>query len=264
MDLLKRSAAPITDAAWSEIDETASTAISSILSARRALKVQGPKGIEFTAVNEGRLENLQGDMKKQEVCTGTYQLQPLTEARISFELSKWELDNIERGVKDADLSPLEDAAKKLALFEEESLYNGYKKGNIKGLCEVAGHKMKLGKDAQSILTSIGEAKYTLMESFGEMPFDLIVSADVYQKINVVFEGTNLYNLIGQIIGGQIIRSKVVKGALLIPHFDEDLEFTVGQDFAVGYESDNGESVRLFLTESFTLRILDEEKIVALS
>lgn len=264
MDILKRSVSPITDDAWNEIDETAATVISSMLTTRRVLKVNGPKGIDFTAVNEGRLENLQGDAKKGDVCTGTYQLQPLTEARISFEINKWELDNIQRGAKDIDLSSLEDAAKQIALWEENSVYNGYAKGNIKGLCQVAGHKMKLGKDGQGILTSISEAKYALYESFAEKPFDLIVSPEMYQKINVIFEGANLCDLIKDIIGGQIIRSKVIKGALLIPHFDEDLEFTVGKDFSVGYEGETGETVRLFITESLTLRVLDEKKIVAFS
>lgn len=261
MDILKKSIAPITTNTWEEIEDTAREAIVSRLTARRVLKVLGPKGLDYNAVGEGRLENLKGDPSKAEVCTGTYKMKHLIEARISFEMSKWELDNIERGAKDVDFDPLEEAAKKLALFEEDAIYNGYPDGDIVGFSEAAGHKMKLGKTGEEILKNIGEAKYKLFSSFAEGPFDLIVSPEAYQKINTIYEGANLYQVIEKLIGGTIIRSQVVKGAFLIPHFDDDLEFTVGQDFAVGYEGESQENVRLFLTESFTLRILDEDKIV---
>lgn len=261
MDILKKSIAPITTDAWEEINDTAKEAILSRLTARQVLKVLGPKGLDYNAVGEGRLENLKGDPNKSEVCTGTYKMKHLVEARISFEISKWELDNIERGAKDIEFDALEEAAEKLALFEENAIYNGYPEGDIVGLSEAAGHSMKFGKDGEDILKNIGEAKFALYQSYAQGPFDLVVSPEAYQKINIIYEGASLYKLIEQVIGGKIIRSEVVKGALLVPHFDDDLEFTVGQDYAVGYEGDADENVRLFITESFTLRILDEDKIV---
>lgn len=260
MDILKRSIAPITSDAWEEINDTAKEAIVSRLTARKILKILGPKGLNYNAVGEGRLENLKGDPSK-EVCTGTYKMKHLVEARISFEISKWELDNVERGAKDIEFDSLEEAAKKLALFEEDAIYNGYAEGDIVGLAKAAGHKMKFGKNGDEIIKNIGEAKYKLFSSYAEGPFDLIVSPEAYQQINAIYDGAHLYEIIEKIIGGTILRSQVVEGAFMVPHFDDDLEFTVGQDFAVGYEGDTGENVRLFITESFTLRILDENKIV---
>lgn len=83
-------------------------------------------GIKYPAESDGRLESLD-KAKLGNVATGIKVLYPLVEARVSFEISKWELDNIVRGAKDPDLSPLEDACKELALFEENLVYNGYKK-----------------------------------------------------------------------------------------------------------------------------------------
>lgn len=264
MDILKRRSAPITAAAWEEIDSTAKDVIINHLSGRKVIEVNGPYGWDFTSVNEGRLVELDKQTKEGEVHTGTYKLKPLVEARVSFKLNKWELDNIERGSKDINLDALEEACEKLALFEEEAIYNGYKKGEIKGLSEVKTHKIKLGNDGKTILQGIGEAKYILMSAYAEGPYDLIVSQGVYEKLNSIYEGAYLFDFVEKIIGGSIIRSKVIKGAVMIPHKDEDFELTVGQDFAIGYEKETDQEVQLFVTESFTFRILDENKVVVFS
>ncbi|SHH10784.1 Uncharacterized protein, linocin/CFP29 family [Anaerosphaera aminiphila DSM 21120] len=264
MDVLKRSIAPVSSEAWSEIDNRAAEVIKSILSARKVLKVNGPKGWDYTSISEGRLKDLDGVKDKGNVKTGIFETQNLVEARIGFELDKWELDNIERGAKDIDFTNLEIACEQLAIFEENAIYNGYDKGNIMGLSKSAGHKLKLGANGNEILQSIGEGKYKLFNSYVEGPFDLLVSPEAYNKINTVYEGAFLMHGIEKLIGGEIIRSKALKGALLIPHRDEDLEFTVGQDFSIGFERELEKTVRLFATETFTFRILDESKIVSYS
>ncbi|RVU55545.1 family 1 encapsulin nanocompartment shell protein [Anaerosphaera multitolerans] len=261
MDVLKRNIAPLSTEAWSEIDKRAKEVIRSILSARRVLEVNGPKGWDYTSIQIGRLKDLDVIEREHSVRTGIFETQNLVEARISFDLNKWELDNVQRGAKDVDLTNLEKACEELAKFEEDAIYNGYEKGNIKGLSQVAGHKLKFGKEGNEILKAVGDGKYKLFNSYVEEPFDLIVSPEAYNAINIVYDGVYLMDSIEDIIGGKIIRSKVLKGALLIPHRDEDLEFTVGQDFAIGFERELDKRVRLFVTESFTFRVLDENKIV---
>lgn len=259
MDILKRRIAPISELAWQEIEETAVNVIKSILSARMGLRLNGPKGWDYNAVPEGRLEMIEEN--KNGVSTGSYRLQKLVEARRSFVLNKWELDNIERGAKDIDLDALEEAAEELALFEENLIFNGYKPAGIVGLSEAAEHQMTLGKDPNTILKNIGNARYALFNSYVLPPYDLFVSPEAYDRLNVIYEGSHLLKLVARIIEGDIIRSKVVKGAVMIPHKDEDLELTVGQDFSVGYEKDDTETVTLFVTESLAFRVLNEAKIV---
>ena len=262
MDILKREIAPISQEAWSEIDDTAREVLSKMLSARKSLKINGPKGWDYSAVPEGRLEELDRASDNDNVGTGSYKVKTLVEARVSFELNKWELDNIQRGAKDIDFDNLESACEDLAMFEENAIYNGYKKGEIEGLVKAAGHKLKLGKDGNDILQAIGEGKYTLFNSYGDMPFDLIVSAEVYNKLNIICDGAHLIKVVEDLIGGEVIRSKALKGALLLPHKCEDIEFTIGQDLSIGFEKELDSTVQLFVTESFTLRVLDENKIVA--
>ena len=48
------------------------------------------------------LKNLE---EEEEFCAGIYEVKPLIETRFSFQLNKWEMDNLSRRAKDIDLSP---------------------------------------------------------------------------------------------------------------------------------------------------------------
>ena len=55
MNNLHRELAPISDAAWAQIEEEASRTLKRHLAARRVVDVKGPKGAEFPAVGTGHL-----------------------------------------------------------------------------------------------------------------------------------------------------------------------------------------------------------------
>ena len=261
MDLFKQSLAPIPTEAWEEINERAREVILSQLTARRVLYVNGPKGIDTNSVPQGRLKSIK-PIKKGEVGTGLYDVLPLMETRIEFDLSRWELDNILRGEKDTELDNLEEAAEKLALFEEDSIYNGNKQAGIKGLDEVAGKRIKLTKDANDILSAISEGAFAINDAYAKRPYDLIVSDEVYKRLNQMYQGGLLRKNVEAIIGGEVIRSRVLKGALLVPRDHEDLELTIGQDYSVGFEFYDAKNVKLFVMNSFTFRCLDDDIVVA--
>ena len=121
MDILKRELAPIPAEAWMEIDEQAIRSLKAILSARKVIDVTGPMGTDFPGVPEGRLEYPKKQPKK-DVSYGIHKVHHLVETRIPFDLDVIELDNVVRGAKDVDLGNLEDAARKIALFEEKVVY----------------------------------------------------------------------------------------------------------------------------------------------
>lgn len=266
MNILKREEAPISKEAWREIDESARDVLVNTLRARRALKINGPKGWDFPAVAEGRLDIIEEDRDDTEVskvCTGTYKVAPLLEARINFNLNRFELDNIDRGAKDADLDKLEEACEKIALFEDNVLFNGYK-DQIVGLSQGAGHKYQLGRDANEILKNIGQGLRDLKNSYVSGDFDLIVSEEAYDLLNRVVDGAYLLDIVRKKLGGEVIESKASNGAILLAHKHDDYEFTLGHDLSIGYHQADPQNVGLFISESFTLRILDENKIVAYS
>ncbi|MFW5856208.1 MAG: family 1 encapsulin nanocompartment shell protein [Bacillota bacterium] len=259
MDFFKRDLAPITDKAWQEIDDRAKDVLETQLAARRAVNVVGPEGLEFTALSEGRLENIEED--ETGVKNGVYKVKPLTESRISFELNRWELDNIERGAADIDLEPLEDAVKSIALFEDNAILNGLESADITGIKGEAAHVFELGEDSSSILENISKGTLLLKDAMTEKPYILIVGETTWTHINTQGKGYPLTRRIKELTGSEILTSKAVSGAVLVPQNHEDLEFTIGQDLAIGYEKHDSKRVTLFITESFTFRVLDPEIIV---
>ncbi len=261
MDLLKQGMAPIPTEGWEEINDRAREVIVSQLTARSVLNVEGPKGLSANSITQGRLNPLV-KAEKGEVRASLYDVVPLMETRVSFELSRWELDNILRGEKDAELDNLEAAAEKLALFEEDTIYNGNKAAGIKGLDEVAGTRIKLGTDPNDIMKAVSEAVCALKDAYTEKPYDMIVSDEVLKRLNQMYQGGLLRKNVEAVTGGAIIRSKAVKGGFLVPRDHEDLELTIGQDYSVGYEAHDTKNVQLFVMNSFTFRVLDEDIVVA--
>lgn len=260
--MLYRELAPISNEAWKEIDERAKEVLKSYLSARKVVKVNGPKGLDFNVITEGRLE---GVKDQGEVYYSNYKVTPLTEARIEFEIDRWELDNIQRGAKDVDYEPLEKAMEEIALFEENAIYNGLSGTPIVGIDKsVELESIPFGKDPTSIMESITKGIIKLKESYQEGPFTLVVNEEAYKRILSKETAYPLDERIEKLIGGKIIFSHVVNGAYLLPYNHEDLELTIGRDFAIGYQAHDIKKVRFFVTESFTFRVLDHSIIVKYS
>lgn len=256
--MLNRELAPISEEAWKEIDERAKEVLKSYLSARKVVNIEGPKGWDYTAITEGRLDGIED---YNDIEFGTYNVLPLTEARVDFEMNRWELDNIMRGAKDIDYEPLEEAVKSIALFEENAIYNSLEKANIEGIFDIQEEVIKLGEDSTDILKGIAKGLIKLKEAYAEGPYDLIVGKDVYEIIKSGAPGYPLDRRIKALIEGDIVLSHAVDGAVLVPHDHEDLELTIGQDFSIGYQSSDSKNVKFFITESFTFRILDSDIII---
>src|SRR5438270_923069 len=60
-------------------------------------------------------------------------VQPVVELRTPFELSRAELDSVDRGAADPDLAALIEAARRAALAEDRAVFHGYAPGGIAGM-----------------------------------------------------------------------------------------------------------------------------------
>lgn len=259
MDILKRELAPIVSGVWEEIDKRAGEVLKSYLSARKVVNVQGPKGWNYTAIPEGRLE-IKDD--KSDVKMGLYKVKPLAEIRIDFELDRWELDNFIRGAKDIDFTELEEAAEKVALFEENAIFNGLEAAGIEGMVNAAaGNAVEFSGSEEGIMEAISKAIVMMQDCYAEKPYTLVVGEKVWNLINSKVEGYPLAKRIEQLIGGDIVFSHVVEDAILLPYDSENLEMTIGRDFSIGYCEHDTKKVKLFIGESFTFRVLDPRVIV---
>lgn len=260
--MLYREIAPVSNEAWQEMEQRLREVFTTYLSARKVVKVDGPKGFDFNVITEGRLANVS---EENNVSFGNYAVLPLTETRVEFELNRWELDNVLRGAGDVDYGPLEEAAERIALFEDKAVYNGLKNGNIKGMIECSKNEtVNFGNDAESIMNSISKAVIKLRSAYQTGPYTLIVGAE---SLNRILSSTSAYPLdkrIQELLESNIVYSEALEGAILVPYNHEDLELTIGKDLSLGYQNHTNEVVRFFISESFTFRVLDPSIIVSFS
>ncbi|MFO8021471.1 MAG: family 1 encapsulin nanocompartment shell protein [Perlabentimonas sp.] len=261
MDILRKSLAPISDKAWEEINDEAKDTLKTALSARKFIDIEGPKGFDFAAVPNGRLD-VPKNQGKNSVHYGIHSVMPLVEARIPFELNIWELDNISRGNEDVDLDNLVEAAKKIAQFEDEAIFKGFKPAHIDGLLNISEHKeLQLTGNYEKLVNLISQAIISFREEGIEGSYSLVVGHELYKYINSYNMDYPLRKHIESIINGKIILSDYIENAILVANRGGDFRLTLGQDFSIGYESHNQQKVQLYLTESFTFQVLDPAAVI---
>jgi uncharacterized linocin/CFP29 family protein len=77
-------------------------------------------------------------------------------------------------------------------------------------------------------------------------------------------GYPLLEHLRKILEGPLVWAPGVKGAVVVSLRGGDFVFESGQDLSIGYDSHDGEVVRLYLEESFSFRVATPEAAVALA
>jgi len=259
MDILRRSLAPISDEAWEEIDSLASDYLRNSLAARRLLDVEGPKGWGFHGVSAGRL----GPVKDSgAVSYGMYDIKPLLELRVPFELNVWELDNASRGAKDVDLDVLEKAAEEVAAFEDKVLFEGLKEAEIAGLKPASENSpIQFPQDPEQMVQAVSEGIAQLVKNGIEGPYSLAVPMDIWQQLSGYIKGSSLKTHVERLLGGSVVPARHLEKPLLVSVRGGDFVMTLGQDLSIGYGTHSTKTVGLYFTESFTLQVFEPRAVV---
>ncbi len=266
MDILKRELAPIPAEAWAAIDQQATRTLTAMLSARKVVDLSGPMGTDFPGVPEGRLDYPKNQAKSG-LTYGIHKIHHLVETRIPFELDIREMDNVVRGAKDLDLASLEDAARKIALFEEKVVYHGMPEANIKGLKICKGERcLTIGSQPEQLLEAIAQGVTTFTERSIEGPYSFVVGPKLWSRMSAHVQGYPVKMQAENILGGTVVLSPYLSEdygdeAFMVSTRGGDFELIIGQDLAVGYETHNAEKVKLYFTESFTFRILETAAVI---
>jgi len=263
MDLMRQQLAPISDAAWKEINDEAKNVFAIHLSGRRVVDMSGPLGIEAAAVNLGRLEVPK--QKDNELQYGIRKVLPMVEVRAPFELDIWELDNVDRGARDPDLDALRRAAKEIAKFEERAVYDGFSEASIRGLVESSEFDpIEVEPEPGSLLDAVAKAVMRLRYADVDGPYALALGAALHQWLDSGCEQAYpLRKRLLQVIEGPIVPAPFLHGGVVLSRRGGDTELTLGQDISIGYEHHDARKVHLFFSESFTFRVLAPEAVVAL-
>jgi uncharacterized linocin/CFP29 family protein len=265
MDLLKRELAPITSEAWEQIDAEAARVLKLHLAGRRLVDFSGPHGWRKAAVNTGRLKHIEPSAPDK-VAHAIRDVLPLVEVRGNFLLEKLELDYAARGADDLDLDAVIAAAERVARAEDSAIFRGFPAGGIVGMIEASPHAPVEVKTPSEWPRAVSRAKEALRLAGIDGPYALAAGPTAYAELTS--EGDDGYplrkRLQESIAEGSLVWAPALEeGAVLLSTRGGDYELTVGQDLAVGYAGHDKDKVELFITESFTFRVLETKAAVLL-
>lgn len=261
MDILKRGLAPIVPEAWDEIDAQAKSVLRATLTGRKIVDVDGPKGWGYDAISEGTL-SLLDETPVEGVNFGIREVIPLLEIRVPFTLPMWDLDDISRGSKIVDFTPVHEAARKAALFEDTVVFEGIEDAGILGLqLEADNEAIEMKLDDESILTALTKALRVLQNKNVEGPYALVCSEALWTKIQITSCGYPLLKKVEALVGNKIILSSQYDTSMLVSLRGGDSELVIGQDFSIGYQSHTNTEVNFYITETLAFRVNGPEAIV---
>jgi uncharacterized linocin/CFP29 family protein len=265
MNHLLRAHAPISDAAWELLDSEARERLSAALAARKLVDFSGPHGWDYSATNLGRTAPLPS-APSEGVSGLTRRVLPLVELRADFELSRAELRDADRGADDVDLGALDRAARQIALAENVAVFHGWPDA-VTGIAEASPHDGgQLGDVANDYPRRVAEAVERLLCDGVTGPYGLALGREQYRRVVETAEhgGYPLLDHLGKILEGPIVWAPGVRGAVVLSQRGGDFLFESGQDLSIGYDSHDGEVVRLYLEESFSFRVATPEAAVPLA
>jgi uncharacterized linocin/CFP29 family protein len=264
MNNLHRKLAPISDAAWEQIEEETTRTLKRYLAGRRVVDVPTPTGVDLSAVATGHLVPIAPPA--EDIIARQRDVKALVELRVPFELTRDAIDDVERGSDDSDWQPAKDAARKIAFAEDRAIFNGYREANIQGIREGTSNPvMPLPADVRNYPDAVAQALSQLRLVGVNGPYSILLGADAYTELAETRDyGHPVLEHVKRLVDGNIIWARAIEGAFVLTTRGGDFELSIGQDVSIGYLSHTDAVVRLYLQETFTFRLLTSEASVVLA
>ncbi len=258
MNNLHRELAPISSAAWAQIEEEVARTFKRTVAGRRVVDVKGPGGLALAGVGTGHQKPI--DAPFDGVGARQREVMPLVALRVPFELSREAIDDVERGANDSDWQPAKDAAIKLAYAEDRAIFDGYKAAHITGVREGSSNPvLPLPANIADYPTVIAKALEQLRLEGVDGPYSVLLGADAYTAVTEANDqGYPILEHIGHIVSGEIIWAPAIDGGCILSTRGGDYEMHIGQDVSIGYLDHTASTVRLYLEETFTFLMLTAE------
>ncbi|HLJ23420.1 MAG TPA: family 1 encapsulin nanocompartment shell protein [Candidatus Acidoferrales bacterium] len=264
MNNLHRELAPISDAAWAQIEEETSRTFKRYLAGRRVADVSAPGGTALSAVGTGHLKTIAAP--KEAIIARQREAKALVELRAHFELNRQTIDDVERGANDSDWQPAKDAARQIAFAEDSAIFDGYAAAGIVGVRQgTSNPKVTLPADVRKYPDAIAHALSQLRLAGVNGPYAVLLGADAYTELSETSDyGYPVLDHVKRLVKDEIIWAPAIAGAFVLTTRGGDFDLHIGQDLSIGYLSHTDASVRLYLQETFTFLYLTSEAAVALA
>lgn len=265
MNELNRHLAPIPGSVWKQIEEEAARVLRLHLAARKLVDFEGPRGWEYSSAPLGRAEPVE-DAPVDGVHARRRLVQPLVELHVPFDLSREELDAAVRGAQDVDWAPLVQAATRLASTEDRAVFHGWASAGIRGLAAHSEHKpVSLSRDYLEYPRAVTQALERLRQAGVDGPYAIALGPRCYDGLwqTTGAGGYPVLRHVMRLIEGPAVWAPALDGAAVLSQRGGDFQLVSGLDPAVGYASHDTRTVHLYLTESFTFRLLGPDAAVPL-
>ncbi|WP_340539886.1 family 1 encapsulin nanocompartment shell protein [Nocardioides sp. GXZ039] len=266
MSNLHRNLAPVTEAAWAQIEDEARRTFKRNIAGRRVVDVAGPDGPALSAVGTGHIHPL--DTHTEGVRVMARQVQPLIELRAPFTVTRAAVDDVERGAQDSDWQPVKDAAKKIAFAEDRAIVDGLSSADIGGIAPGSSNPaLTLPGNAVEITDTVAKALSALRLAGVDGPYSLLLSAEAYTEVaETTDHGYPVREHVSRMLGdgGEVIWAPAIQGGLLVSTRGGDYELQLGQDLSIGYLSHTDDTIELYLQESLTFMAFTAESSVVLN
>lgn len=251
MHNLHRELAPISEAAWADLEEEATRTFKRHIAGRRVVDVSGPHGPDYTAVGTGHLAAVDGPAAG--VTSLLFETQPLVQLRVPFTLSRDAVDSVERGAQDADWDPLKDAAKQIAFAEDRAVFDGYPAARIEGIRGSSSNTaVATPGEATEVPTAISQALSQLRLAGVDGPYSVVLGAELYTLVSEVSDhGYPILSHIARLVDGDLIWAPAISGAVVLSTRGGDYDLRIGQDLSIGYLEHDADTVTLYFQESLT-------------
>jgi uncharacterized linocin/CFP29 family protein len=265
MEHLYRELAPITAAAWSEIEKDAKRTLKTICAARKLVDFMGPLGWEASAVSKGRVVPVAAPASGK-AQAHLRQVLPLVELREPFEMDRQELDAIDRGAQDFDTDPVIAAARAIAIAEDRAVFHGYPPAGIEGICTGSTQPSVELSDDYAAYPELATAALNYLRDAGvDGPYAVALSERCYTGLmEARVGGYPVLDHVRRLIEGPLVWAPGLDGAVVLSMRGDDFQLTVGQDFSIGYLDHDARTVQLFIEESITFRLLSPQAAVPLA
>jgi uncharacterized linocin/CFP29 family protein len=264
MNNLHRELAPISDAAWADIEEETTRTLKRYLAGRRVVDVHGPGGVGLSAVGTGHLKAIAAP--NEDVLARQREVKALVELRVPFELDRHQIDDVERGSNDSDWQPAKDAAQKIAYAEDRLIFEGYAAAGIGGIRQgTSNPTMTLPADVRHYPDAIAQALNQLRLVGVNGPYSVLLGSDAYTALAETSDnGYPVLEHVRKLVKDVIIWAPAIAGAFVLTTRGGDFSLHIGQDVSIGYLSHTDKIVRLYLQETLTFLLLTAEAAVALA
>jgi len=262
MNNLHRELAPISAAAWADMEAEARRTFERHVAGRRIVDVPDPGGLGLAAAGVGHLEAIESPADG--VLANLRRSQPVVELRVPFTVDRQQVDDVERGARDTDWQPVKDAARRIAFVEDRAVFEGYAAARIEGIRASSSNRpLTLPAEPRDYPTAISQAVSALRLAGVAGPYALALGADAYTQVSETADyGYPIREHIARVVDGDIVWAPAIDGAFLLSTRGGDFELRIGQDLSIGYAAHDATSIQLYFEETLTFLAYTREASVA--